>query len=265
MSWSLHIIAFSSVAAYLLASLGYLRSLWSRHGETARYLLIFGALAHGLFLLLGLRSEVQAPISSYSLSLISLGLVLSFLIFCSGPKLRALGVFVAPLGFGFLVVSGWIFHASLGQDQVDISNSVVKFHVASTLLGNIFFGLACVVSLALILQERLLKQKKLHTLSSKMPSLNVLDGLHFRVLGFGFFLMALGVISGVLLLSGEASYLDPRLLVSGATLFLYAILLGARVFRGFRGRRAAWLTVAGFFLAMLSSLTLKFSESFHVH
>ena len=178
---------------------------------------------------------------------------------------------MAPLGLGFFLVSSWIFHLNPETDfstEIYSGSPLITFHVASTVLGNIFFALTCAVSLTLIFEEHLLKKRKLHTLVQKLPSLASLDALQLKVLAVGFFLMFLGVISGVLILNQIAApvdYSDPRLVISASTLFLLAALLAARLFSGFRGRRAAWLTVTGFLLITVSSIGLKYSESFHVY
>jgi ABC-type transport system involved in cytochrome c biogenesis permease subunit len=76
-----------------------------------------------------------------------------------------------------------------------------------------------------------------------------------RLVKWGFPLMTLGVVSGSLYGKeawGQYWTWDPRLIVSLLVWILYAALLHARLVIGWRGRKAAILTVVGVIATFLA-------------
>jgi ABC-type transport system involved in cytochrome c biogenesis permease subunit len=74
-------------------------------------------------------------------------------------------------------------------------------------------------------------------------------------LPFGFFLLTLGIISGALwAASAWGTYWtwDPKETWSLITWFVYAAMVHQRVVLGWRGKRAAFLAIAGFGLVMFT-------------
>jgi ABC-type uncharacterized transport system permease subunit len=105
---------------------------------------------------------------------------------------------------------------------------------------------------AYIVQERQLRQKKIGGLFQRLPSLDTLDTLGFRMVIVGFPLLTLGVVTGTL----WAVRLDPEAPPIGATQTmglvewaLFAAILLLRAVAGWRGRRAAIGTMMGFVVA----------------
>ena len=86
---------------------------------------------------------------------------------------------------------------------------------------------------------------------STLPSLEVLDRLHGRCIQFGFPLFTVAMITGAIWLTrlpggGPHRLLQPQYLFSTVAWVLYAGLLLARFLIGWRGRRAAQVTIGGF-------------------
>lgn len=136
-------------------------------------------------------------------------------------------------------------------------------HIGLALLGDAAIAVAGVVSMVYLVQERRLKQKKpkskagtgLHTL----PALEVLDRVSVQLLKFGFPLMTLGLLSGALYGKQVWGYYwnwDPRNTVSLMVWVLYAVMLQARLVSGWRGRRAAILTVVGVIAILIAFVGL---------
>jgi ABC-type transport system involved in cytochrome c biogenesis permease subunit len=105
------------------------------------------------------------------------------------------------------------------------------------------------VSLIYLLQERYLKHKKSSALLQRLPSLESLDRLNYRLLVWGFPLMTLGIITGSLWAGihwGDYWSWEPRQISSGLAWLFYGALLHARITAGLRGKKAAILTMFGF-------------------
>jgi ABC-type uncharacterized transport system permease subunit len=100
-----------------------------------------------------------------------------------------------------------------------------------------------------LLQERELKRKQLSTFYHRLPPLQVLDELFLRFLTVGFTLLSVGLLIGVIQADRDwvpGWYSDPKVLAAITTWIIYLVLIFMRTTAGWRGKRAAWLSVAGF-------------------
>jgi cytochrome c-type biogenesis protein CcsB len=131
-------------------------------------------------------------------------------------------------------------------------------HIALALLGDAALAVAGVVAILYLVQERRLKQKRLpargpgaaqaNTGIHALPPLELLDRVSVRLIQIGFPLMTLGLLSGSLYgkqVWGVYWSWDPRNTISLLVWVLYALMIHARWMIGWRGRRAAILTVVG--------------------
>jgi cytochrome c-type biogenesis protein CcsB len=128
-------------------------------------------------------------------------------------------------------------------------------HVTAAFLGNAVLTLAFCVSLVYLFRERQLKEKRIGGLSSRLPSLEALDALNYRALVWGFPLLTLGIVTGALFAKhtwGQFWSWEEREVFSLITWFVYAALLEARMVVGWRGRRAATVTIVGFAVLFVS-------------
>ncbi len=129
-------------------------------------------------------------------------------------------------------------------------------HIALASLGFAGFSVSAGVGLLYLRQIRLLKRSPSAALGrGAMPSLEKLDRLNVVSAAFGFPCLALSLLAGKLFLGrlappGVTWWLDPTVLVAVAGLLVYTVLFLARGFLGWHGRRIAWLSVAGFVIAV---------------
>ena len=81
------------------------------------------------------------------------------------------------------------------------------------------------------------------------PEPIILDELGYQMTLFGFLFLSIGIISGAVWANsawGRYWGWDPKETWSLITWFIYATLLHARMMRGWRGRRIAYLSLVGF-------------------
>jgi ABC-type uncharacterized transport system permease subunit len=137
-----------------------------------------------------------------------------------------------------------------------VVSALLPFHIAAATAGTAALALASAASLMYLLLERHLKKKRFGAIYHRFPSLDVLDSLAYRCAAFGFPLLTAGMVTGVftardalmaLLLEGSR-LLQYTIGVAGWA--LYGAMLQARLLAGWRGRRAAVLTIAGFMCAL---------------
>jgi cytochrome c-type biogenesis protein CcsB len=169
-------------------------------------------------------------------------------------RLAVLGAIVGPIGFiGALVAL--VDHGGVRDLPADLRSPWLPVHVTLAFLGNAAFAFACLVSLIYLWQERKLKAHSLDRRMRGLPSLETLDQVNFRCLTWGFVLLTLSILSGVLwaeLSFGRLWSWEPRTIWSTIIWIIYAALLHGRITVGWGGRRAAALTIVGFCVLFVS-------------
>jgi cytochrome c-type biogenesis protein CcsB len=133
-------------------------------------------------------------------------------------------------------------------------------HTVIAFLSNAAFALAFGVGTMYLVQEHYVKSKHLGELFARLPSLQTLDELNYRLITLGFPLLTLAIITGSLWAEsawGSFWRWDPREVWSLVTWFIYAIVLHARLVAGWRGKRAAILSIAGFLTILIAFFSIK--------
>ena len=101
----------------------------------------------------------------------------------------------------------------------------------------------------------------------RLPALNTCDELGYRSLTIGFVLLTLGMITGIIWNSqrdGRFWHNDPKEVLALVTWFVYLFMMHYRVTAGWRGRRIAWLSAAGFVIALFTWIGARYLPSYHV-
>jgi ABC-type uncharacterized transport system permease subunit len=169
-------------------------------------------------------------------------------------KLESLSVFIFPLIFVMSLV------ATFGNPVPEFSSPFLKNvwlegHIVLVLLGFAALLLTTAASVLYLFQERELKSKKPSKFYYRLPALGTLDNLISKFMGIGFVLITLGVIAGSTwaFIALKADWIrQPAIAISFFTWGAYLVLVCLRVSAGWRGRKAAIMTVA---VAGFSALT----------
>ena len=129
-------------------------------------------------------------------------------------------------------------------------------HVFLIVSAYVCLAFAFAASLLYLVQEGLLKRKKLSGLWRKLPSLSAADEWIFRATAFGVALLTLGLITGVAFSSVAVAHYsvlaDPKVLISGATWAIFMLYLGARWKLNWHGRRSNLVVIYGFVVLAVS-------------
>ncbi len=176
----------------------------------------------------------------------------------SRHQLAALGAFVAPLAFLF-TLSAYVFYSGQRNFSARLQTVWLPAHIAPVVLGYAILAVSFCVSLAYLLQEKQLKAKRRGGLFRHLPSLEALDELNRQFVTWGFSLFTVGILTGAVLaktLWGEFWSWEPLQVWSAITWALYALLLQTRA-AGWRGRKAATLTIVGFAVLLLSFFSVS--------
>lgn len=250
---------------YLISCLGYIIFLVSRKKAVAYfslYVTLLGFIVHSIWLYLRFRAANYIPLSNLyeSVSFFAWATILIYLILELRHWLPVAGVFVLPIAF-LLVCFGLLLDKEIKPLMPALQSFWLGLHASACFLGYASFAVAFSIGLMHILQERQLKSKRLGAIFLRLPSLDILDKLEYRTIGFGFTMLTLGIISGsVWAQSAWGRYWswDPKETWSLITWFIYAIYLHARLVSGWRGRKAAYLVVIGFLVVLFTYLGTSF-------
>jgi len=216
-------------------------------------LLGVGAASHLLYVTMASAVAGVCPVESvnFALSVAALTAAAVYLVARRWWPLDALGVVVAPLGLVPLLGTRLAGLHAAGQRVPPV---FLTLHVAANLVGLALFTLACSAAAFYLFVERRLKQKRFASVAGRLPPLDALDRAEHRFLLTGFPLLTLGIVTGTVwahqLKIGAGSEFWRAALSMVAWLVFGGVLL-LRVAAGWRGRRAAVGTIAGFVVTLL--------------
>jgi cytochrome c-type biogenesis protein CcsB len=201
------------------------------------------------------------PITNFheSTSFFSWSIVLIFFILQFRYKVSILCSFVMPIVF-LLMLSSSLLPQEIKPLSPVLQSYWLIIHTVVAFLGNAAFALACGIGTMYLVQEHYVKSKRLGGIFGRLPSLQTLDALNYKLITLGFPFLTLAIITGSLWAeSAWGSYWrwDPREVWSLTTWFIYAIILHARLVAGWRGRRAAILSIVGFFIILVTFFGIK--------
>ena len=244
----LGVIAYSAAATLFFLDLAR-RDVGNSLGQWAPRLLAIGGALHAVHVVTASLLSKVCPIDSlhFALSFTALIAVGAYLALRKRARLFALGAFIAPIALTFLVGAQFVGQSS--EAALGVSRTLLMFHIAANVLGIGLFLIAGAAGSVYLLQERRLRTKKrVASMGSRLPPLDALDTTTHRLLLAGFPLLTFGVVTGAVFshqLTNTGGAESLRSLLGYATWTLLAGVLVLRKTAGFRGRKAAYGTIAG--------------------
>ena len=190
---------------------------------------------------------------------------MGYLIAYARYRITTLSVFVFPLIFILTFIANVAYDPSSSIPPV-IQSNWIYVHTPLIFLGYAALFISFAGSLMYLLQERELKTKHHSTLYYKLPSLEICDDLSYRSLAIGFPLITAGIVSGALWAQSAWGTLwgtDLKILLSMFTWLIYLLLIHYRFIAGWRGKRAAYLAIAGFVSVLVSFLGANYFGGVH--
>lgn len=188
----------------------------------------------------------HGPLSGIHEGLSTLGLLVLagwFVLRVGRPRMDAVGALLAPIALALLLVSA----ISPAGAEPHLGGALLVLHVGSTLLSIAAFTVAFSLSVAYLVQDRQVKQKKLGGVFKRLPPLQVLDDLNYRCVALGLVALTLGVVTGLFVgASRPAGAVVWQQYVALGAWVLFAAVFVARLVAGWRGRRAAIGTILGY-------------------
>lgn len=263
------------LAAYTIAAIhSILAFVNKRNAErVSLYALAAGFAMHTAALILDWVQDGHYPLYSLreTLSFLAWTLAATYgLMLYRYRSLVALGIFTLPL------VAFLTFAATAGHDANQNSpgaivgeNASWLFPVHTTLLLFAYasFFVVFAASVMYLWQERELKLKTFSSIFHRLPSLSSVNDIATNAAGIGWTLLTLGILTGMLWSSardGHWWHNDPKEIFALLTWLLYLALIHYRLSAKWRGRKAAWLGVAGFALVLCTFFGARLLGGYHV-
>lgn len=143
-----------------------------------------------------------------------------------------------------------------------------SWHIGIAVLAYSTLTIAAFHAVLMALQEARLHQRPapprggwFTAALERLPALLTMEKLLFRLIGFGFFLLTMTVLSGTVFseqLFGVAFRWDHKTIFTLLSWLLFGALLAGRRMRGWRGRTALSFTLSGFATLFLAYVGTRF-------
>jgi ABC-type uncharacterized transport system permease subunit len=206
----------------------------------------------------GLDVHFFAAVSESALVMAALGLAVDGL-----NPMRALGLVVFPIAALALALDG-----ALGTPTTtpQAQGWQITLHIVLALFAFAVLAIAALVATMLAIQERALRDRRLGGLAAWMPALTVTENLLFQLIGVGFALLTLTLVTGAVFVENLFDqHLAHKTVLSVAAWLVFGALLYGRWRHGWRGQRAARMTLAGMAVLLLAFLGSKFVLELVLH
>ena len=243
---------------YLYACFRFQREIFVGTGgwERWRPVLWTGLGLHTIGLFLLSAALGHAPLAGLAEATGTLAWMLVLLHQVLAPRwnVEALGVVAAPVAF---TLTSFSLVALRSPSSAPPQSWWTVVHVISVVLGYGAFTLAAIGAGRYLVQARLLKRKKLTGLFRRLPPLQTLDVVAYRLILLGFLPMVLGIATGMLMMHGDAGHWwiwEPKQTLVALTGMVYLVYLHARLLAGWQGRRVNILLLVAWFFVLVSYL-----------
>ena len=262
-------------AFYLITALFYIGNLIFKKrwiGLTATAMACIALFSISMMLIARAGESGHAPFSNLyeSMALFVWAMTIGYLVIEYKYKLKVLGAFVMSIAFLAMVSASMLPYKYKSVEplnpalqskwhwMVDLLGKVglekyaigwLDFHVFATFIGYAAFAIAFGISVMYLIKEKYERTGKKNRLVDRFPSAKILDDISYRGIAWGFPFLGLGIVTGAVWANyawGTYWSWDPKETWSLITWFIYASYLHARVTRGWRGKRCAYLSVIGF-------------------
>ncbi len=151
--------------------------------------------------------------------------------------------------------------------QLGQISPLFSWHIAIAIMAYSTLTIAAFHAVLMALQETRLHARPgapsgwFSSAIDRLPALLTMEKLLFRLIFFGFVLLTLTVLSGVVFseqLFGKAFKLDHKTVFTMMSWVLFGALLAGRQWRGWRGKTALSFTLSGFAALFLGYIVSRF-------
>ncbi len=224
-----------------------------------------------IVLALAFRGVSQGRIPAFgrfeTLSIYAAMLTVAYLYGALRHDIRGISAIILPYA---VAVAALAMPGLAANPQIDpkLKSVWLALHIVTAFAGYAVFTLASVLAAAYLIQDRNLKRKRFGAVFQRLPSLETLDQLMYAQIGAAFVTFSISILLGVLLTHlygwGTKWLTDPKVVATGATWALYAMLFHLRAGADRHGRRIALVTLFGLVCILFTFIGVHFvADSVH--
>ncbi len=137
--------------------------------------------------------------------------------------------------------------------QMSHASPAMTVHIVTSVVAFGVLSIASVYALFIAIIDHLLRRHSVNRLVQALPALDTLEALLFHLIRTGFAILTVSLATGLLFVENLfAQHLVHKTLLSIFAWLVFAVLLWGRWKRGWRGRLAVRLTLAGIALLLLA-------------
>ncbi|RKY86670.1 c-type cytochrome biogenesis protein CcsB [candidate division KSB1 bacterium] len=221
---------------------------------------VFGAglISHTVAIILRWRLSGHDPWTNMYeyISVMAWTSVLAMIIIIKKFKNPVLGVCLSPISF-LLISIGSLLPKDINNQLVPALQSVwLSIHVSLSIIGEGAFAVAFGVSIMYLIKSKKKSTHKKGSHYSRLPSLELLDEINYKAISIGYPVFTVGaLIAGAIWASkawGSFWSWDPKEVSALIIWIFYTIYLHARFQKGWKGNKAAVMSIIGFLVTLLS-------------
>lgn len=207
--------------------------------------------AHGLVLFGALLGPDALDVSFFNMLSLT-GWLIASLVLLSGLGQPVENLAIAVLPFSALGLLGQVV-APANPTLVPRSPAGLEAHILLSVTSYSLLAVASVQAILLAVQDRQLRNRHPGGFIRALPPLETMETLLFQLIGVGFALLTLSLLSGGYFLENIfAQHLVHKTTLSILAWLVFAVLLWGRWQFGWRGRTAIRWTLAGFGVLVLA-------------
>lgn len=188
----------------------------------------------------------------HALSLAAWVIVLMMLALTPAQPVDNLGLGLFPLA-GLALVAMLAFGSGAAAPTIPASATGLDVHVVVSIVAYAVLSLAAMQAVVLGIQHRLLHEHHASGAVRALPPLYAMESLLFRMIGIGFALLTLALLTGFVYLEDMfAQHLVHKTVLSLVAWVVFAVLLAGHHVAGWRGPTAVRFTLGGLVLLLLA-------------
>lgn len=248
------------------------REFW---GTLATWTALTGFVAESIALVIRWKTSYDlgmghAPLSNFYESLIFFAwtIVLLYLLMEWRLKNRSIGAFVMPVAF---LIMAYASIAPGINNRIEplipaLQSNWLTSHVLTCFLGYAAFTVAFALGIMFLIKSRTGVDSSRSRVIRLLPSEYQMDELMYSSTALGFIFLTLGIVTGSVWAHyawGSYWSWDPKETWSLITWLVYAVMLHARLVRGWRGKRMAIMAIVGFACVLFTYLGVNLLPSLH--
>jgi len=250
------LLALAAIAFYLSSAGVLARPLMtggqplSRIGMTMASLAV---LAHAAVLLSAHRGTLDLHFFA-ALSLVAwIASALTLVVNFSRP-VAGLGILIFPISAVLLAIDAFL----APRTAPEAMTWQIELHVTIAVFAFGLLSIAAALAILLAIQERALRRSKFGHWLRALPPLTLTEVLLFRLIGAGFVLLTLTLVTGAVFVGNLFSqHLAHKTVLSIVAWIVFGVLLWGRWRHGWRGARAVNLTLTGMGILLLAFFGTK--------